>query len=795
MAHAKKTPLPDWRGVEMATDLKIAHSMPEYLSENRPRERLLAHGPQTLTDADLLAILIRVGIPGVSVFQLARQVLEQFGSLKAMLEAPLEEFLKIKGMSGAKAAQVAAALELARRIFRSEGIGNPGIAEPLQARLWPAGDAAAAAPMAFNSKLANAIARFESYNKHLYRPNTYLHKWWARRCGSTFRMILKHFVTDPGKRDYYTAGGLEGKIILDPMMGGGTTLHEAIRLGANVIGVDIDPIPVLQARATLSDTELRDLERAFSVFYETLYSRLNHYFMTRCPYCMQQVDMRFCLHGALRYCQCGPLLLLDSKVLRQESDGTTTEICPETHSIANGHGTLHPLLFETMPPIATKGVRLCDRCGQEFEEPLDEPFYARYQPVAVVGECPTHGLFFKPPDEMDLGMLTEADKRRSQSIVDDDNSFAISPGPKSRDLIRRNIRDYRDLYSSRQLLYLKEAIDILPSIEPSARLYLALLVSTSLEFNSMLCGYKGVARNRPGAIRHTFSHHAYSFPYTALENNPVNPARVSGTLQNLYQNRIRKGRKWALLPRERFIDNGSARAVTVDGEVDFGNEVTTQSALYNGTRHFMILQGSSVALNLRSNSVDYVVTDPPYFDSVQYSDLAAFFRVWLRKLIPDEADWDYDLSGSAVGQDESQDIEYARMLGDIFAECRRVLRDGSGRMVFTYHHWNPKAWAALTHALKTGHFVLVECHVVHSENPISVHISNLKALTHDAILMFAPEETGEGKGWVLPQKINTDDSYTFVNDCAVALGWMLASNVNREQMDAKWNEIISNGTE
>ena len=94
----------------------------------------------------------------------------------------------------------------------------------------------------FDATFANVLAETEAYNKHLYRPNTYLHKWWARRCGTTFRAILKHLVRDLSKRDYYSPGGLEGQIILDPMMGGGTTLHEAIRLGANVIGADLDPI-------------------------------------------------------------------------------------------------------------------------------------------------------------------------------------------------------------------------------------------------------------------------------------------------------------------------------------------------------------------------------------------------------------------------------------------------------------------------------------------------------------------------------------------------------------------------
>ena len=91
----------------------------------------------------------------------------------------------------------------------------------------------------FPEDSANNLAVLESYNKHLYRPNTYLHKWWARRSGTTFRYILKQLVDNPAKRDFYEGGGLEGKIIFDPMMGGGNTLHEAIRLGANVIGMDI----------------------------------------------------------------------------------------------------------------------------------------------------------------------------------------------------------------------------------------------------------------------------------------------------------------------------------------------------------------------------------------------------------------------------------------------------------------------------------------------------------------------------------------------------------------------------
>ena len=85
-------------------------------AEERPRERLLSRGPQALTDAELVAILIRVGFKGTSAVELARHLLNRFGSLRAMVEAPVVALLEVKGLKGAKAAQLLAAMEIARRI-------------------------------------------------------------------------------------------------------------------------------------------------------------------------------------------------------------------------------------------------------------------------------------------------------------------------------------------------------------------------------------------------------------------------------------------------------------------------------------------------------------------------------------------------------------------------------------------------------------------------------------------------------------------------------------------------------
>ena len=205
----------------------------------------------------------------------------------------------------------------------------------------------------------------------------------------------------------------------------------------------------------------------------------------------------------------------------------------------------------------------------------------------------------------------------------------------------------------------------------------------------------------------------------------------------------------------------------------------------------MLTQGSSISLDLPDNCVDYVITDPPYFDSVQYSDLAAYFRVWLKQLLPTDVDWHYALDDAAVDQHANGNGQYDRVLGDIFSECHRVLKD-NGRLVFTFHHWNPKGWSALTKALQRAGFILVNRYVVHSENPSSVHIANQKSLLHDVILVLAPTEFANKPHWDMPYKVNTDDSQTFCHDCATVMGWMLNQNLPEEVVDSRWIGLLSN---
>lgn len=93
----------------------------DWPQDERPRERLLAQGAAVLSDAELLAIFLRVGIPGKSAVDLARELIGHFGSLTQLFAASLDAFSAIPGMGPAKYAQLQAVLEMSKRAL-SEGL-------------------------------------------------------------------------------------------------------------------------------------------------------------------------------------------------------------------------------------------------------------------------------------------------------------------------------------------------------------------------------------------------------------------------------------------------------------------------------------------------------------------------------------------------------------------------------------------------------------------------------------------------------------------------------------------------
>ncbi len=117
----------------MDDSLRPVYRITDLAVEERPRERLARLGAQSLSNAELLAILLRVGIAGENAVQVGQRLLQHFGGLRGLQRAPFEELCSQRGVGAAKAAQLKAAIELGRRLMLEAPGERPQITSPADA--------------------------------------------------------------------------------------------------------------------------------------------------------------------------------------------------------------------------------------------------------------------------------------------------------------------------------------------------------------------------------------------------------------------------------------------------------------------------------------------------------------------------------------------------------------------------------------------------------------------------------------------------------------------------------------
>ena len=100
----------------------------------RPRDKMLARGPGALSDAELLALLLRTGLPGKNALQMGQELLEKFGGMKGLLHTHANDLKSIKGLGPAKRAEIVAVLELARRALSEQLKEKPLFSTPQAVR-------------------------------------------------------------------------------------------------------------------------------------------------------------------------------------------------------------------------------------------------------------------------------------------------------------------------------------------------------------------------------------------------------------------------------------------------------------------------------------------------------------------------------------------------------------------------------------------------------------------------------------------------------------------------------------
>ena len=252
---------------------------------------------------------------------------------------------------------------------------------------------------------------------------------------------------------------------------------------------------------------------------------------------------------------------------------------------------------------------------------------------------------------------------------------------------------WRDFFNDRQLLalgWLDAAIAQLHD-EP-ARAALSTLFSGVLEFNNMFASYKGEGT---GAVRHMFR-------ITFSSRNAPRSKRIPGARPKApapfptYSAAACYGRSSTVLAPTGGQWHGRPPKAGLCPAFQRRNRARNgrmTARFYE--RGIYLSCGDSASTGLPPRSIDLIVTDPPFFDNVHYSELADFFHAWQQLRQPT------DVSTTTRSLAEVQDSDadsFAEKLQGVFRECGRILKD-DGLLVFTYHHSRDEGWTALAEAI------------------------------------------------------------------------------------------------
>ncbi|MHA2190943.1 MAG: hypothetical protein ACXAAP_11965 [Candidatus Thorarchaeota archaeon] len=413
----------------------------------------------------------------------------------------------------------------------------------------------------------NKIAEKEStgFGRRHYRPVYTMHKWWARRLGSVFRTILLYSLSDDSFEewdqnprnlwDYYARDvDFSNKIVLDPMMGGGTTVIEALRFGCKVIAGDINPVSWFVVKKQVEDID-PDLLREYLVKLENrLGPELRKYYRTQCSSCESDAEAIYYFYYKELECNdCGDNVpLMKSFVLAKSPTGLgSVVVCPSCWNV-----------FETND---TKASTACPSCGidfipkqtssvsrQEFSctskkcrprkivEAIRDQGRPKERMYAIEFYCEQcdsdknpklkRGRGYKAADSFDRELLREA-KREFKEIHEDlpIPQTRIPEGVETRRALNHGYEKFSDMFNSRQLLNLGKIHRwIIEQKDWKIKEFLILAFSNSLKYNNLFAKYNATR----GFITDIFRTHSFSPSMAPVEANCYDRGRSTAEIHS-----------------------------------------------------------------------------------------------------------------------------------------------------------------------------------------------------------------------------------------------------------------------
>ena len=594
----------------------------------------------------------------------------------------------------------------------------------------------------FSFEAISDIAAVESWRKEINRPVYHIHKWWAHRLGTVFRAIVLGALTPSGTNvldAFYRNVRLKDRVVFDPFMGSGTTLGEALKLGARAIGRDINPVAYFLVRNALAIHDRTAILKAFEHLQRDVAETLKAHYKTQLEDGTQADVLYFFWVKQLDCPKCrAPVDLFSSMIFARHAYPGRH---PAAQALCPSCGAVNPVRFDAQ-------AATCSQCALTFN-PQNGPARGQKATCSVCSYSfqiaktvrasnapPAHRLYAKlvltPYGEKRYLATTDADRilytQASEALADRADAYpivAIAPGYNTNQALGYNYRYWHEMFNDRQLLCLSILADRIRAFtDPVLKELFTCLFSGALEFNNTFTSFKGEGT---GAVRHMFAHHILKPERVPLEANLWGTPKSSGSFSTMFEGRIRRALDYADNPFELQLSSGNGRRATekVYGLSEpLGFDIADTYDEFAHSRRVYLSCGDSGRTDIPDHSVDVVITDPPFFDNVHYSQLADFFHVWQRHILGDEGPRRSPTTRSQAEVQNTDAATFTQRLSRVWAEAHRVLAD-EGVLAFTYHHSRNEGWHAILHALMAAGFGITAAHPVKAE--MSVAMPKLQA--------------------------------------------------------------------
>lgn len=595
------------------------------------------------------------------------------------------------------------------------------------------------------------VSRKEASRK---KPIFFIHKYFARRTTCNFRLALLSLLYEDEAnvwKNFYNSNQLnieDNLTILDPFMGGGTTIFESLRLGANVIGNDLQPLSKFVTEAEVKPLNENQLRKQLDILHERVGDKIKSYFKTDCPECKHKADVMYNFHvKQFKSPTSNKIYDLFSNFIIVSKKGEYTLCCPDCNTLfkndfQNGSAICPTCKYQIDSPnsgFVKKGIFTSPDTGERFVlRELDSSTGYPKKTKLIAQEyycsnCKSHS--FKEVSDEDLHLhnsaLKDFEEFKEDLILPEQS---IPSGYNTNQMINHGYTSFKDLFTEKQLLCLGLLLKEIDSLEDEdSKFWFMLAFSSSLEMNNTFCRYQ----HNASKISNIFFNHAYVPISMPVENNIWGTKLGTGTFIKAV-NKIIKGKNFNNNIYDISVSEGKSGKIYSNDKVN-ANPVTNYYELEKNKPLLTNLDSRKLE-KIPSGSVDVILTDPPYGSNVMYSELIDFFHVWLSSTKFGKKEGFKTSTSPKVEevivnnvQKKSYD-DYSTGLSEIFKEGSRTLKN-EGYLMFTFHDNNLNGWISVIKSLVKSNFELVAAYPVHSETRTGAHTSSKNSIAFDIFLV------------------------------------------------------------